>query len=223
MLTKTHYKVNADLLQTAVESMPLFDFKQSINQPTGDFFYDPWKIKPEFKNSVWKQLLETVDSNVGEARIIVLKPATNYQSHADIDDRYHLNLTGESCFLIDLNNQQLHPLISDCYWYEMNAGNIHTAANFGRVDRIQLVVRKLLHKNKLQNPIKIRLSINNMSLDDSRFVFDNTISPWLNSANKSKIITDFKFLSSQVSFAIEHDHLTALQKLVNNNFYLEIL
>ncbi len=90
MLTKLNYTVSADLLQEAANSLPSEDFKSSINSPTGSFFYDPWVIKPEFENTVWNKILSTLPFEVGEARIIVLSYGDCYQSHGDIDDRYHV-------------------------------------------------------------------------------------------------------------------------------------
>ena len=56
MLTKTNYKVNLDLLQEALYQLPDSGMKTSINSPTGNFFYDPWTIKEEYKGTVWETL-----------------------------------------------------------------------------------------------------------------------------------------------------------------------
>lgn len=158
MLTKTHYTVDPKLFQEACNSLPTRDMKTTINQPTGSFFYDPWVIKDEYKGTVWETLYNSLPVSKGEARIIILDPAQCYQVHADIDDRYHLNILGESCYLIDLVRDQLHPLEQDGIWYDMDASFLHTATNFGRRARIQLVVRHLLKNNKLMDPIGVALS-----------------------------------------------------------------
>jgi hypothetical protein len=46
----------------------------------------------------------------------------SYTSHADIDDRWHLSLTAEQSYLIDLDNMQMHKIDIDGYWYDMDAG-----------------------------------------------------------------------------------------------------
>jgi hypothetical protein len=102
----------------------------------------------------------------GEARIIILKPGTSYYCHADADDRWHLNLQSEFGFICDIDQSVMHKLSTDGNWYDMDAGRRHTAANFGHIDRIQLVVRQLLDRNVLVNPvdIKIVLKISSMGV-----------------------------------------------------------
>ena len=81
MLTKLNIKVNqADLLE-AQQTVDLNNFKLSFNKPTKSFFYDPWVIKDEFKNTVWERLLEYLPNDIGEARVIVLQPGACYNSH----------------------------------------------------------------------------------------------------------------------------------------------
>ena len=54
MLTSTNYTVNPKLFQEACHHLPTGEMKTTINQPTGDFFYDPWIIKDEYKGTVWE-------------------------------------------------------------------------------------------------------------------------------------------------------------------------
>jgi len=148
MLTPTNYIVNTKLFQEACQTAPEnWGGRTTINKPTGNFFYDPWELKDEYKGTVWQTLYDSLPVTKGEARIIVLGPGQAYQSHADIDDRYHLNILGDESFLIDLMREQMHKLNQDGIWYDMDAGFLHTAANFGRRARVQLVIRKLLKKN----------------------------------------------------------------------------
>jgi hypothetical protein len=223
MLTKTSYTVPIDLLSTAVEHLPNDDFRSTINQPTGNFFYDPWEIKPEYKGTVWELLYSSLPFATGEARIINLAPATCYQSHADIDDRYHLNLVGENCYLIDFDSGQLHQLTTDGIWYTMDAGKLHSAANFGRLRRTQLVVRKLLTTNLLKVPVKVKLTSSGLSKDDTRFMFDQTVSGWLNRANKQGLISNFEFNHGEVLFEIEQDSICKLKSILIKEFNLEII
>jgi hypothetical protein len=223
MIQQTDYKLSLDILQEVSTQIPNEEFRLSINKPTGNFFYDPWVLKEEFKGTVWETVYNSLPVNKGEARIINLQPATCYQVHADIDDRYHLNITGESCYLLDFDNNSLHKLLPNGFWYDMDASRLHSAGNFGRICRTQLVVRKLLKKNSLVDPVKVRVTSTNLSLDDSRFIFDQTASKWLNYANKEGIISGFNFNKTSVEFNVELSHTDSLRNVLTENFKLEML
>lgn len=218
MLTPTNYTVNTSLFQEACVQFPKDKMKTTINQPTGNFFYDPWIIKDEYKDTIWETFYNSLPVIKGEARIIVLDHNQCYQTHADIDDRYHLNIQGEACYLIDLIHTQMHQLKQDGIWYDMNAGLLHTAANFGRRARVQLVVRKLLKQHKLQNPVEIALSTTISNTDDARFVFDNTLSPWFNEANKAGFINNFDHSAVSIKFNIERDKIDSLKHMLTPEF-----
>ena len=104
MLTKLDYIVSQNLIQEALKLVDSSNFRLTINEPTGSFFYDKWKIKNEYQDTVWDKILRTLPDSIGEARIIVLQPGTCYQSHADIDDRYHLNIQAEQSYIINLED-----------------------------------------------------------------------------------------------------------------------
>lgn len=218
MLAKTNHTVDTALFQKACDQLPSREMKTTINQPTGNFFYDPWELKEEFKGTVWEILYNSLPANKGEARIIILDPAHCYQVHADIDDRYHLNILGEQCYLINLVHNQLFRLEQDGIWYDMNAGLLHTATNFGRCARIQLVVRQLLENNTLKEPVEITLSATIDNANDARFIFDNSISPWLNEANKQGFINNFSYSSTDVKFNIEKIKLDSLTNILPKEF-----
>ena len=220
MLTPTNYTVDTSLFQEACIQLPSSNMKTTINQPSGNFFYDPWIIKDEFKGTVWETLYNSLPVLTGEARIIVLDHNQCYQTHADIDDRYHLNIQGEACYLIDLIHGQIHQLKQDGIWYDMDAGLLHTAANFGRCARIQLVVRKLLKKNKLKTPVEIALSSTISNTAHARFVFDNTMSPWFNEANKLGFINNFTQEHVSITFNIEQDKLESFKRILPKEFKL---
>jgi hypothetical protein len=214
MLTQLQYTVSTELLQEAAEQAPLLKFTWTINQPTGHFFYDPWVIKPEYANTAWAKLLESLPFVVGQARLIGLDPATSYHSHADIDDRYHLNITGENCYLFDFDNEIMHPVQADGIWYEMDAGRVHSASNFGRVCRSQLVVRKLLEDNVLDDAIPVTIIPTGENSNDSRFLFDQHVSPWLNRANKKGNINNFNYTDQITSFNLKASLLDELRELL---------
>jgi hypothetical protein len=218
MLTQTDYTVDSKLFQEACRSLPSGGMRTTINQPTGDFFYDPWVIKDEYKGTVWETLYDSLPVPKGEARIIILNPNQCYQTHADIDDRYHLNILGEACYLIDLLQNQMHRLEQDGIWYDMDAGVLHTATNFGRRARVQLVVRQLLKQNKLTDPVDIALSTTISNADDARFIFDNTMSTWLNEANKAGFINSFVQGNVSIKFNIEKDKLNLLNSILPSEF-----
>jgi hypothetical protein len=218
MLTPTKHTIDTALFKKACETLPEEGMKTTINQPTGNFFYDPWVLKEEYKGTVWETLYNSLPVTKGEARIIILDPAQCYQSHADIDDRYHLNILGESCYLIDLIRETLYPLSQDGIWYDMDAGFIHTATNFGRRARIQLVVRKLLKNNILIDPIPVSLVTTVGNIDDARFLFDNTLSPWFNEANKIGFINNFSHSPTSIKFNIESSKLDSLKQVLPVEF-----
>lgn len=186
-----------------------FDDKTILNKPTGDFFYDPWIIKDEYKGTMWEEILSTLSEQQGEARIIVMEPGTTYMAHSDIDDRWHLNLQGNESYLIDLDNLDMHCLQKDGYWYTMDAGRKHVASNFGSVDRIQLVVRQLLKPTVEKDLVKVTISPTKEKFD-YRFQFDKHVSPWLNKANKEGVMKDFAHDGSSVSFKVVKEALKDL-------------
>jgi hypothetical protein len=220
MLSKTNYTVDVSLFQEACNRLPSQDMKTTINRPTGNFFYDPWVLKDEFKGTVWETLYNSLPVSKGEARIIVLKSNQCYQIHADIDDRYHLTIQSEACYLMDLVHEQMYPLKQDGIWYNMDAGLLHTATNFGRRDRIQLVVRHLLKQNELADPVPVSLATTIDNADDARFMFDNTLSPWFNKANKLGYIANFSYSSIFVKFDIDQNKLDLLKNILPSEFKL---
>jgi hypothetical protein len=218
MLTPTNYTVNPNLFQEALTQLPERGMKTTINKPTGNFFYDPWELKDEYKDTGWETIYNSLPVAKGEARIIILDSGQAYQSHADIDDRYHLNISGDNCFLINLDREQIHRLSQDGIWYDMNAGFIHSAVNLGRPERVQLVVRKLLSNNSLIDPVELLISTEMSDTDHARFLFDNTVSPWLNLANKKGFINNFSYSPSSVKFNVEKNTIESLKQILPTEF-----
>jgi hypothetical protein len=218
MLVKTTKSVPLELI-SSVGTTSFDVMKTTINEPTGNFFYDPWKIKTEFVNTAWEKILEPLGNNIGEARVIVLDSPSCYTRHADIDDRYHLNISGEASYLLDFDNLQIHPLVNDGIWYEMDAGRLHSAIAAGKQYRIQLVVRKLLNRITLQDPIDVKLTL---PVSESRYDFDNSISPWLNKVVKKHLLDNFKLEDNSVCFSIEKDCIKELLEIVPSTVVLNI-
>lgn len=185
--------------------------KNALNEPTGDFFYDPWVIKSKYQGSSLDKLLQKLP-DAGEARINVLAPGESYMAHADIDDRYHLNLNGDYSYLIDLSTNTMHPLEVDNKVYLMDTSRIHTASNYGYKNRHQLVIRKLLKNAALVEKVKVRLE----AIEDRynlRYLFDNSFSIALNKLNKENYLSGFKKISDAViEFEVESNKLDTIEQ-----------
>jgi hypothetical protein len=221
MLKQTPYSVSKALLDIAANTPLLSDFKNTINAPTGKFFYDKWELLPVYKGTVWEEIMNTLPVDCGEARLIRLGPGTCYNSHADIDDRYHLNITGNYCYLVNIDTASMYKLIKDGIWYDFNAGPRHSAVNFGDVPRTQLVIRKLLKNNTLQDPVNVSIIVENMPLSNARYIFDDTVSLWLNHAVKQGILTGFDYSNNgTVCFTVERSHLHEVATILPKGFIL---
>lgn len=219
MITETKYTVPLDIIEEARQGV-YTESKSILNKPTGRFFYDPWVIKDEYKNTVWEKILNTLPNNVGEARVINLGYGKTYQSHSDIDDRYHLNISGNQSYLIDLDNLDMHATVVDGRWYEMDAGRLHAATNYGEIDRLQLVVRKLLKINPLEEFNHVTITCVEEHL--ARFNFDKHISPWLNKQNKNGKINNFLYKDTIVEFDCDATTSSEIAKIIPKQFKLEI-
>jgi len=210
MLKHTQKRVKSELLAEA--SRQFFEIgKHVLNVPTNKFFYDKWEMKQEYKNTVWELLLEPIKHLAGEARIVVLDSPSAYTRHADLDDRFHLNISGDHGYLLDLENYKIHPCVQDGIWYEMNAGICHSAISIGSQRRVQLVVRKLLQKNDLSDYTNISLSLKH---PNDRYHFDNVISPWLNTNHKDGTIANCSYKNSCFEFQISNKSLSEFEKLL---------
>lgn len=225
MLSKTEFftSISKEEIQQGLCSLSRDDYRFTLNSPSANFLYDPWEIKDQYRDTVWHKILQSLPFSVGEARIIILESGQCYQSHADIDDRYHMNLTGSLCYAVNLETNQIFEMICDGYWYEFTADQRHSAANFGRDFRAQLVVRKLLIKNILENPVQIIFK-SSLEIEATRFVGENIVSPWLNKANKSGMISNLQILDSGIlSFSIEKDVLPKFNEIVPDGFSFTIV
>ena len=100
--------------------------------------------------------------------------------------------------------------MSGC-WYDMDASKRHTAANFGNDARIQLVVRHLLPIVNLQDPVTISIE-DNPEEEESRYIFDDVLSPRLNILSKEKLISNVSATANSLTFDIER---SASQQLID--------
>ena len=97
----------------------------------------------------------------------------------------------------------------------MDASKAHTAANFGQFRRVQLVVRKLLERVNLKDPIDVSVIPGG---DNPRYTFDNTLSPWLNNNLKDKTISDFERSDSGINFKMERVLLNEFENIIPIDF-----
>jgi hypothetical protein len=223
MFTTTLYKVDPNLILEASQSLPNFDFRMAVNTPTGSFFYDPWEIKDEFKNSVWEKLLSTIPDPIGEARIIKLDPGTCYRSHSDIDDRWHLSIIADKSYLVNLDTDKMYPQVVDNTWHYFDAGSRHSAVNFGSKPRFQIVVRKLLSKGaNILTPKTVSITLKNI-VDDKRYIFDDIISPWLNMYSKKGLIDNFQYKELEARFVVDSSLITELTQISDCYFNLKVI
>jgi hypothetical protein len=195
------------------------DIKTPLNKPTENFFYDEWFIKEELKGTIWEEILSYFPDDIGEARIIRLESGKCYLQHSDIDDRYHLNISGDNSYLYDIDNNEMHLQKNDGIIYEMDAGRIHSAINLGVNDRYQLVVRKRLIQPQLSNRVKVTIR---PICKKARFVFDNKVSTILNSLNKSRSLANFEITSDGVLFDLEKKDIERFANLDPREFDIRI-
>ncbi len=201
MIKLLDINVDQRLFESLIEEIPTVDFKLTLNQPKGDFFYDPWEISDRFRGTAWDEILKTLNCPIGEARVISLSKKECYMAHADIDNRWHLPIITGKSFLVDLDTKTLHKLTPG-NWYYMDAGRDHSAVNFGETDRIQLVVRELLKRGTLLNPKKVVIKPVK-ELPNIRYLFDNVYSPWLNTLNVNGLMDNFVINGNTASLDIE--------------------
>jgi hypothetical protein len=214
MITNTIYSVSNSELEYLQSICERDTHRLTLNEPTGDFFYDRWNVKDEYLGTPIVTLLDKLPF-CGEARIIKQESGTCYFAHSDIDDRYHVNISGDCAALIDIDsniNYFLHP---DGKVYLMDAGKTHSAANFGEHTRFQLVVRMLLRKNSLLDVEKVLITPGGTN---PRFTFDKVMSPWLNWANKKSIINNFKQTQRGVTFEVERYYMDELKSIIPKEF-----
>ncbi len=217
MITKQIWVCPEGLIDQALKEHPITE-SIVLNEPTGDFFYDKWVIKEFYKDTIWEQVLDTMPMSIGQARIINLAPGESYMAHADIDNRWHLNLTGEQAYLIDLDEKVMYECVRDNRWAYMDASRIHAATNYGSIPRLQLVVREPLRRSR--QPVDL-VSISMepaYEQQDFRYKFDNRFSSFLNRANQKHKLADFAHTTFSLSFKLERELLEEFEKLVTPEF-----
>jgi hypothetical protein len=217
MIKKQRWQCPEGLIEQALKECPITG-TIVLNEPTGDFFYDNWKIKDLYKDTLWQQVLDTLPYTIGQARIIKMEAGDSYMAHADIDNRWHLNLTGEQAYLIDLDNKVMHECVRDSHWAYMDASRIHAATNYGSIPRLQLVVREPLFRSREPKDL-ISISMEPAyEQHDFRYKFDKIFSPFLNRANQKHKLADFAHTTFNLKFKLERELLEEFKQLVTPEF-----
>jgi len=220
MIKKTNFQFADTVIQEVVSSLTTDDIVV-LNNPTGDFFYDPWTIKDEYKDTAFDKLLSVL-SNIGQARLIKLMSGDTYHAHADIDDRYHMSIQGNYSYLIDLDNNVMHSVPVDGCWYLMDAGTLHVASNFGEIYRYQLVVRRLLMHSTSNDLVQVTVEPKIIH-DKLRYYFDATLSSWLNRTNKRGLMDDFKVTTTMsCTMLLDRSLVEELKNTVHQDFDVRI-
>lgn len=218
MITKQIWVCPDGLIERALKEHPVTGEGTVLNEPTGDFFYDRWQIKDLYKDTIWQQVLDTMPMSIGQARIIKLEPGESYMAHADIDNRWHLNLTGEQAYLIDLDEKVMYQCVRDNRWAYMDASQIHAATNYGSIPRLQLVVREPLRNSREPKDL-VSIGIEAAyEQHDFRYKFDNIFSSFLNKANQKYKLADFAHTTFRLSFKLERELLEEFKKLITPDF-----
>lgn len=215
MIKKTNFEFPISDVQAVISSITNEDVV-ILNNPTGDFFYEPWHIKEEYKDTVFDKLLSVLP-DIGQARLIRLVSGESYFAHADIDDRYHMSIQGNYSYLIDLETDTMHSVPVDGCWYIMDAGLIHVAANFGEIYRYQLVVRRLLSHSTSNDMVQVTV-VPNTTHDKLRYYFDATISGWLNRVNKQGLMDNFKITKTGCTLSLDKSLVEELKNKIHQDF-----
>ena len=220
MFTATPHQVNSAELLEIFRSVQLQQdqhddmFKLDLNLPTGNFYYDPWQLKPQYEHTEVARVLDLL-APVGQVKIVSIPPGQCYLAHSDVEDRYHVTLQSEHSYVLDITQQQSYECRVDNRVYLMNTAQLHTVMNAGYVPRIQLVIRRLLTRHTLQDPIHIHIEATEAP-HNLRQQWDNHILVWCNLAHKQGIMTDFDPMNSEarVQFRMESDHLDSLRSVL---------
>lgn len=218
--------LDTEKLQKVLTSPRGFNsFPLQMHTTNNNFFYGERQLLDRYKGTEFERLWNSLESP-GEAQIQVLDRGRCYIGHCDVDDRYHITLFGNNSYLIDIEKNNLFPTeIDNTVWF-LETSTKHTAANFGTVPRVQLVIRKLLNKNKLKNPIPVFLHLQSEDThfkNAARYKFDTMVQSFINiGINKNKTVDQFKgdlaTASSDVAvyFEIEQDCLADVEQLASD-------
>lgn len=210
MLKKLEENFDIQPIIDQVNSLPYFErFVQLNETDEGRLFNGPYRTKAEFIGTPLGNVLEKL-GNVGEARLLKLKPEASYMAHSDPDDRLHMSIiTNEYCRIIDLEANQMYHLPVDGSVWLMDTGPIHVASNFGSHERIHLNIRVLLPDVKEG---WVRFSVEGGDYD-WRHVIQISITRWMNRALKEGKMTGIRKIHDREMLVNPRDQ-AAMDELV---------
>jgi len=194
MLKKLDQAFPTQPIVDQVKALPYFDRYIQLNETDeGRLFNGPYRTKPEFVGTPLGDVLEAL-GNVGEARLLKLKPEESYMAHSDPDDRLHMSIiTNEYCRIIDLEANQMYHLPVDGSVWLMDTGPIHVASNFGAHERIHLNIRVLLPD---VTDGWVRFTVEGGDYD-WRHIIQISITRWMNRALKEGKMTGIRKLGDR--------------------------
>jgi len=210
MLKKLDHAFPIDPIVKQVNELPYFERYIQLNEADeGRLFNGPYRTKSEFVGTPLGNVLEAL-GNVGEARLLKLKPEESYMAHSDPDDRLHMSIiTNEYCRIIDLEKNQMYYLPVDGTVWLMDTGPIHVASNFGAHERIHLNIRVLLPDVKEG---WVRFTVEGGDYD-WRHIIQISITRWMNRALKDGKMTGIRKLSDREMLVNPRDQ-AAMDELV---------
>jgi hypothetical protein len=193
-----------------VNALPYFEQYVQLNETDeGRLFNGPYRTKPEFLGTPLGDVLESL-GNVGEARLLKLKPEQSYMAHSDPDDRLHMSIvTNEYTRIIDLDANQMYHLPVDGSVWLMDTGPTHVASNFGAHERIHLNIRVLLPD---VTDGWVRFTVEGGDYD-WRHIIQISITRWMNRALKEGKITGIRKIDHREMLVNPRDQ-AALDELV---------
>jgi hypothetical protein len=213
MIRQLPQKFSVQPIIDQVNALGDFGKRLDINDQTGEFFGDPWSIKPEFKNTPLGDVLSVL-GNVGQARLLCLESAESYTAHCDPDDRIHLAIhTNPYSFLVDLSDNKMYHLKADGQLWYMNTGKVHVAANWGSRARVHLNIRVLLPKYS-SSRAGLRIKVLDGEFDWKQMSY-MPIMEVVNKEVKTGTITGFKGISEK-EILVNTDNVNIFDSAFNN-------
>lgn len=222
MISKMSKKFDLEPIIAQVNSLGYFK-RLELNQPSGEFFNDPWSTKEEFLNTPLGNVLKDL-GDIGQARLLALDSGESYTAHCDPDDRIHLAIhTNPYSFLVDLDDHKLYHLPADGQLWHMDTSRIHVASNWGPRTRIHLNIRVLLPKyNETQPGLCIKVIEGDY---DWKQLAYTPIMRVINNRIKKGYITGFRGISDKeilINTTSQHIFENALQEIKSSGVILEI-
>jgi len=210
MLKKLDHAFPIEPIVQQVNALPYFEQYVQLNETDeGCLFNGPYRTKLEFVGTPLGNVLEAL-GNVGEARLLKLKPEASYMAHSDPDDRLHMSIvTNEYTRIIDLEANQMYHLPVDGTVWLMDTGPIHVASNFGAHERIHLNIRVLLPDIKEG---WVRFTVEGGDYD-WKHIIQISITRWMNRALKEGKMTGIRKIDNREMLVNPRDQ-AAMDELV---------